>query len=291
MNITVAVESQNLNYALARLANAARVDLGLIIKQEGGNVAKTIMQILPPTTGKTSTAGGSPSGLSSAAKEQGQNAIKGDLFGGKRSTSARYSSIGLFQRINGSSLVAPQGASQTVGVRLGWEQSKKIRIMSRFWRPQASVEEMRAFHKRYQNNRGRTGFVSQSTIGRWKVQDQMWIENSAADKYFNLLKSRVGWAKAGFASAAIACGIRVPAWITRHASSAGTTHFNFGRNPYIIATATKTKIPDTERFVVGAMNLRVGITQKKIDRLLANKAVNLGFAKVSGAGEIEYNKP
>lgn len=292
MTIAVTLESKDLNFALARLADAAKVDLGIVIKQEGGNVAKTIMQIVPPTLGKgVSSNGGSSKGLSTSAKQQGENAIKGDLFGGKRSTSTRYSSIGLFQRIGASTLVAPLGKSETVGVRLGWEQSKKIRIMSRFWKPQASIDEMRSFHKRYQNSRGRTGAVSQSAIGRFKVQDQMWIENAAADKYFNLLKSRVGWSKAGFASAAIACGIRVPAWIRRHASAAGNTQYNFGRNPFIIGTATHTKIPNIDQFVTAAMNLRVGITQKKIDRLLANKAVNLGFAKVDGAGNMTFKEP
>jgi hypothetical protein len=230
--------------------------------------------------------------MSSAAKQQGENAIKGDLFGGKKASSARYSSIGLFQRIGSSSLVPPRnGIGETVGVRLGWEQSKKIRIMSRYWKPAASASEMSAFHKRYRNARGRTGNVSQSSIGRWQVQDQMWIQDASADAYFNLVKARVGWSKSGFAAAALACGIRVPAWIRRHASASGTTSFNFGRNPYIIGTATNTKIPDINRYVDNAMAIRAKVTQQKIDRLLANKAVNLGFAKVDGAGKIQYKEP
>ena len=291
MNFAVKVDSRQLEQSLARLADAARVDLGQVIKQEGGLVASTLMKIIPPTTGKSSLGKPGTGGLSTKAKEAGENAIKGDLFGGKRAASTRYSSVGLFQRIESSSLVPPRnGISETVGVRLGWEGSKKIRIMSRFWKPAASTSEMSAFHKRYRNTRGRTGNVSQSTIGRWRVQDQMWIQNASADAYFNQIKGRVGWSKSGFAAAALACGIRVPAWIRRHASASGTTSFNFGRNPYIVGTATNTKIPDINRYIDNAMAIRMKVTERKISQLLANKAVNLGFAKVDGAGKIDYKE-
>ena len=292
MNFSVKVDSKKLEFALARLADAARVDLGQVIKQEGGLVAKTLMLIIPPTTGKSSASSPGSGGMSTKAKETGENAIKGDLFGGKRASSTRYSSVGLFQRIGSSSLVPPRnGLSETTGVRLGWEQSKKIRIMSRFWKPAASTSEMSEFHKRYRNERGRTGNVSRSIIGRWQVQDQMWIQDASADAYFNLVKSRVGRSKAGFAAAAIVCGIRVPSWIRRHASGFGTASYNFGKNPYITGTATNIWIPDINRYVDNAMAIRAKVTQQKVDRILANKAVNLGFAKVSGAGKIEYKEP
>ena len=292
MNFSVKVDSKKLEFALARLADAGRVELGQVIKQEGGLVAKTLMLIIPPTIGKSTLGSPGKGGMTTAAKEAGENAIKGDLFGGKRAASTRYSSVGLFQRIGSSSLVAPRnGRSETVGVHMGWEGSKTIRIMSRFWNQAASTSEMGNFHKRFRNSRGRTGNVSQSVIGRWKVQDQMWIQNSSADAYFDLVKSRVGWAKSGFAAAALACGIRVPAWIRRHSSASGMTSFNFGKNPYISGTATNIKVPDINRYIDNAMAIRVKVTQQKIDRLIANKAVNLGFAKVSGAGVIQYKEP
>jgi hypothetical protein len=291
--IDIVVNSKKLDFALARLADAAKVDLGKIIKQEGGNVSKSIMMIVPPTaTALRKDNKPKTSGMSTAAKEQGQNAIKSDLFGGKRKSGARYSSIGLFQRIGSSTLIPPKKArTQTAGVNLGWERSKTIRIYFKFWNQNASIEQMGAFHKRYRNNLGRTGFVSQSTIGRWKVQDQMWISNSAADAYLANVQSRVGYSKAGAAAAAIACGIRVPAWIRRHASKAGATRYNFGQNPYIIGTATSNKIPDIQRYYDAALKFREKITLEKVKRLLANKAVNLGFAKVDGHGNVVENMP
>ncbi len=289
--IAVTLNSAKLDYALQRLASAARVDLGKVIKQEGGNVAKSIMLIIPPTPvpGSTKPRG---SGLSTKAKQQGENAIKSDLFGGRRRSGARYASIGLFQRIGNSTIQPPKRErTETAAVRLGWESSKTIRIYWKFWRPSASVAEMNNFHLRYRNKYGRVPFVSQSTIGRWKVQDQMWISNDTADNYLRWVQQWVGWSKAGFASAALACGIRIPAWVRRHAPKAGTSSVNFGANPYVIGTATAIKVPNPDRYVNAGLEFRKKITLKKVDAILANRAVNLGFARVDGAGRVQDNMP
>lgn len=289
--IAVTLNSSKLDYALQRLASAARVDLGKVIKQEGGNVAKSIMMILPPTPvpGTTKPRG---SGLSLKAKQQGENAIKSDLFGGRRRSGARYASIGLFQRIGGSTLQPPKRArTETAAVRLGWERSKTIRIYFKFWRPNASDSELNNFHLRFRNKYGRVPFVSQSTIGRQKVQDQMWISDGVADRYLSAVQSRVGYAKAGFAAAAIACGMRLPAWVRRHSQRAGVASVNFGANPYVTGTATNIKVPNPSRYVDAGLKFREKITLKKVDAILANRAVNLGFAKVDGAGKVQENMP
>jgi hypothetical protein len=291
--ITITFDHADLDYKLQRLANAARVDLGKVIRQEGGNVAMSIMMILPPSTSKAGTVEKpKSSGLAKAAQRQGNNAIKSDLFGGRRKSGARYSSVGLFQRIGSSNLRPPKRArSETASVNLGWERSKTIRIYYKFWRENASNDEMRKFHLRYRDRYGRVPFVSRSAIGRWQVQDQMWISNSSADSYLKSVQEKVGWSKAGFAAAAIACGQRVPAWIRRHAQRAGIASVNFGSNPFVIGTSVATKIPDVGRYIQAGLNFRVKITQMKIDRILANQAVNLGFGRIDGAGRVQENMP
>jgi len=292
--IDVTLNSGKLDLALERLAQAARVDLGKVIKQEGGNVARSIMMIIPPTTTEgRDSAKPKFAGLSKAAKEQGENSIKSDLFGGRRKSKARYASIGLFQRIGNSTITPPKRArSETASVNLGWERSKKIRIYFKFWRENASNDEMRKFHLRYRNKYGRVPFVSQSTIGRWKVQDQMWISNSSADSYLKSVQEKVGWAKAGFAAATLATGQRVPAWVRRHAARAGVESHNFTSNkPFLTGTATNIKVPNPERYINAALQFRAKITLKKVDAILANRAVNLGFARISGAGVVQENMP
>jgi hypothetical protein len=169
-----------------------------------------------------------------------------------------------------------------MGVNLGWEGSKKIRIYRKFWQPGASIAQMRAFHYANRNERGRPKQVTRSAIGRWQVQDQMWVSNEAADAYLKYTQKKVGLAKAGFAAAAMACGVRVPAWIRRHMAKAGTAQVQFGQNPFVSARTTGNKIPDLQRVVDSALKIRYKVTLSKIRALNANRAVNLGFAKVKG---------
>jgi len=293
--ISIFSDTKKLEYALARLADAAKVDLGLVIKQEGAYVARTIMLITPPTGDKLAkgsqtqipiVTGGTitktkAGGLSTNAKEQGENAILGDLFGGRQL--AKEKSIGLFQKIGNSTEVPPRdGQHETMGVNLGWENSKNIRIFRKFWQPGASIAQMRAFHYANRNERGRPKQVSRSLIGRWQVQDQMWISNQAADAYLKHVQKKVGLAKAGFAAAAMACGVRVPSWIRRHMAKAGTAQVQFGQNPFVSARTTGNKIPDLQRVVDSALKIRYKVTLSKVRALIANRAVNLGFAKVKG---------
>jgi hypothetical protein len=293
--ISIFSDTKKLEYALARLADAAKVDLGLVIKQEGAYVARTIMQITPPTGDKIANGGQIPlvtggsitktkaGGLSTNARKQGENAILGDLFGGRQM--AKEKSIGLFQKIGNSTEVPPRGGvpHETMGVNLGWEGSKTIRTFRKFWQPGASIAQMRAFHYANRNSRGRPKQVTRSAIGRWQVQDQMWISNQAADAYLKYTQKKVGLAKAGFAAAAMACGVRVPAWIRRHMAKAGTAQVQFGQNPFVTARTTGNKIPDLQRVVDSALKIRYKVTLNKFRAVMANRAVNLGFTKVGGA--------
>jgi hypothetical protein len=265
VKISVEVNTARLEDALYLLAKAARLEPGRIIQEEVKGICRQIISLTPPRS-----------------LAQGRNAIKGDLFGGRRVSSARYSSIGLFQRIGNSTQVPPRGTgTETVGVRLGWEGGKKIRIMKKFWQPNAGIPQMRDFHKRYQNPRtGRTGVVSQSQIGRWRVQDQMWVSDGAANKYLRDVQSRVGWAKAAWVAALESAGGTAPSWIKRHAAKSGSAVANYGENPSVLAIAHAVKIPNYQRMVDAAVATRVRITERKISRLVTGKAVNLGFMVV-----------
>lgn len=296
--IKIEANTSDLEIALERLAKSVRVDQGMVIKQESGNVCKILMMIIPPTTAKNEgpNPSGNPSrrGLSPQARKQGQNAILADVvMGGSKTIRKTYKTIGLFQEIGASKLNPPRnGTTETLSVNLGWEQSKNVRIMRRFWKPEASVDEMRAFHKQFQNKRGRTGIVSKSTIGRQTVQDQMWVRKASLNTYLKMLYDRVGWHKAGFAIGATKCGIRVPAWIKRLEMRAGDAYLNVGgQQSYFRATAKGIKMPinDINRMMAGALRLRAKITLDKLQRVMENRAVNLGFAKVSNTGRVQFN--
>ena len=296
--ISIFSDTKKLEFALARLAEAAKVDLGLVVKQEAAYVAKAIMQITPPTGDKTkkgatvaTVTGGEitktkASGLSTNARKQGENAILGDLFGGNKM--AKEFQIGLFQRIGNSTEVPPRGGRhETMGVSLGNEGGKKIRIYRKFWQESASIGTMRAFHFANRTERGRRRQVTRSLVGRWAVQDQMWVSEQAANAYLKHTQKKVGLAKAGFAAAAMACGVRVPSWIRRHMAKAGNAQVHFGANPFVVARTTGNQIPDLQRVVDSALKIRYKITISKYRAVLANRAVNLGFTRVVGGMPIK----
>lgn len=257
MSLTVQIDSARYRNALNDFVYKLNADSVLLLKEEMRLLLRDVIRFTPPNN-----------------KKQGEGAIGGDLFGGKRirrSSGGRESSIGIFQRIGKSSLVPPRKNGETVGVRLGWEGSKTIRIMRKFWKPNASLSEMEAFHKRFQNPRtGRTGVVSRSTVGRWKVQDQMWVSDSAASAYFKSLASRVGFTKAGWLKAAIRVGLNVPGWISRHVAYArGDYNPPTGKKLEIEAINRSSKIPNYyERHVLPATRNRVWSVEKEIKRLL-----------------------
>ena len=98
--------------------------------------------------------------------------------------------------------------------------------------------------------------------------------------YLRQVQSRVGWARGAWVSALIAAGGRAPSWYARHADRSGYAIANFGENPFVSAIARNVKIPGYQRFVDNAVKNRERTTQKKIDALVAGRAVNLGFVTI-----------
>jgi len=266
VQLSAKIDTSLLEGKLNELAAAARVAPGQVFREETKLLIKSLWDNTPPAT-----------------NAQGRGAISQDLFGGKKKGGGRYGSVGLFQRIGNSTQVPPRnGATETVGVHLGWEQSKTIRIMRKFWKPNASRGDMEAHHKRYQDPKtGRTWYISQSQIGRWKVQDQMWVKDSVANSYLRWLQSRVGWTKAGFAALMSDVGGAVPSWINRHRSQAGYSRVNLDRpNAYVFGIGYNIKIPGYQRMVDNAVKFREKMTAVKLQRVLDGKATNLGFVRI-----------
>ena len=240
-------QTQRYNNDVNRFVNEFNANANEFLREEARLFLKTVIKFTPPKS-----------------HSQGRAAIKADLFGGRRISAARYASVGIFQRIGSSRLVALKNkmarVSETVAVSLGWEASKTIRIFRRLWRPNATNAEMAAHHKKYQNpNTGRTVFISQSQIGRWKVADQMWVSDATANRYFNLLSDRVGWAKAGWKISCARLGITLPRWISRNGARGGyIEELNAStllRKSITLKNAA-CKIPNYQRVVDAALRAR-----------------------------------
>jgi len=259
--IDLKFDSSKLDFALTRLALAAKKDLGPVIREEARYITKTLMQFTPPKT-----------------RQQGVGAIRGDV--GR--LAVPMSSAKLEAR------ATKGGIYKSLAKLVRRRETQKINDMLRnpkigFYGGRKMVEsaaQLSAAHRRARNNYGRIR------------KDQMMM--AYADDSTTLrkeLEGRVGWTISGWIPAARVTGAKWKKFADRFGPKSGSQQSNFSTNPFIIAVNKQVKIPGYQRVVDGAVNSRVKTTLKKVDRVLANKAVNLGFAKVTGAGKMEYVSP
>jgi len=268
MSLTLTVDQARYRDSMNQFVRRLNADASLLLREEMRLLLRDIISFTPPAQGNKRP--------SRTDLQRGENAIKGDLFGGKRKSGVRGSSIGLFQRIGTSTLVLPRsqkaGATSTYGVNLGWERSKTIRIYKKFWQPNATMASMMAFLQRYQNPRtGRPGHISQSVIGRHKVQDQMWISNERADALLKHVAGKVGYTMSGWIRGAQGTGLQLPKWVLRHEAYA-----NGGYKPAtptdlnVEAVNQTAKIPNYfARHVYPAFRARVRSVESELGRLVA----------------------
>jgi hypothetical protein len=92
----------------------------------------------------------------------------------------------------------------------------------------------------------------------------------------------------GWIPAAKATGARYKKFSDRFGQSSGIAVFNFGRNPFILAKNKNVKIPNYQRMVDGALRSRISTTEKKLEAVLAGRAVNLGFIRVKGGRPVQF---
>jgi len=178
-----------------------------------------------------------PFGADDKAKLTGEKAITRDLVGG-RSSSAVHSQrrIGIFgiigeaMNIRGGYAWYKRGENVRLfvgkdGYAYGTEKS--------YFRPDASMTDMRSFHKKFFVNGKMSSAGSRDrTIGRWKFLDKMFVSEATMNSYKETVLKKVGIAKAGWASCALKLkkvnkGSLIagfPKWVTRH-----TGDFDNGR--------------------------------------------------------------
>jgi len=108
----------------------------------------------------------------------------------------------------------------------------------------------------------------------------MTTDAAPARRHLRKMQSAVGWAKGAQVAAIRATGGSVPSWYGRHESASGYAVVKAGDNPGVTSIARNIKIPGYQRMVDAALATRERITQRKIDRIIAGKATNLGFVTI-----------
>lgn len=243
MNISIQANTRELENKLYLLAKEARVSPAQVIKEEARLVTENIIKLTPPKT-----------------NAQGRAAVNRDF-----SKAVGVLDQDSFARAKQETREAMRAL---IRKRDNIALEKALRAMDkRPWQVKPFAKSEHTDRRNAYGRVNRRSFV-------------VTTDANAAKKYLRGVQRSVGWAKGAWVAALIATGGRAPNWYARHAAAAGFAVANFGENPSVSATARNVKIPNYQRMVDGAVRNRERVTQKKINRLIAGKATNLGFVTI-----------
>ena len=205
MSATVEIDDVRMRDALNRLVSLG-LDTGRVLRVEGRKLLKEIIKRTPPDD-----------------RAQGENAIKEDIFGGRKVSLGRgnkVTTIGIFYII-GENPRATRKKGGDIMLFASKDGSEIFGTEANHYKPNATIQEMDEVHQAARSRA--TGRVSIAgsmtrTVGRWRFVDRMTVKRSTANRYFRHVKQRVGKMKGGWGMAAQAVGITLPSWVSRHAT-------------------------------------------------------------------------
>ena len=251
--VIVTTDFRKLEFALARLSDAAKIGLGPIIKEEARFLVRIITKFTPPKS-----------------KKQGENAVQSDMSKlaktlDENQLDSRASKGGFY-----ASMAKYTRARDTEKLRMLFQNPGLRYYVGR--RMLGSVDEIRLAHLQQRNKRGR---IPKDANNVAYLSDMK--------KFAKEIRGRVGWTLSGWIPAAKATGAPFKKFSDRFGDKAGTVTSNFvGTRPFIVAVNRNVKIPNYQRTIDAAVASRTRTTLLKINRVLANRAVNLGFTRVGG---------
>ena len=256
--IEINFENRGLAAALTELSKAASIGLGPIVKEESRYLVQLFIKFTPPKT-----------------RAQGRKAVEVDL----------QKAVGLLDQTS--------FARAREEVRLPMREliRRKDNVTL-----QAAMREMDGNQwivKQFApvdhvSKRNRYGRVRKKSF-------VMTTDSSLYKKYRRDVQSRVGWTASGWVPTAKATGARYKKFSDRFGSASGFVNYYFGpagiQNPYLTAVNRKVKIPNYQDKIDAGFRSRTETTLRKVKRLLAGKAVNLGFTRVQGAAPVNAAPP
>jgi hypothetical protein len=243
VEISIVADTRKLEDALYLLAKEARVAPGQVIREESRLFAEQIVKLTPP-----------------ASLAQGRGAVARDF----------YRAVGVLDK--NSFAKAKQEIREPMRELIRRKDNATLEhalneMDNRGWRVKPFVKTDHTARRNKYGRVPRKSFV-------------MTTDATAARRHLRLKQQMVGWAKGAWVAVIRATGGRVSSWYGRHESLAGYAKTNFGENPSVLAVARNIKIPGYQRMVDSALATRERITERKINRLIAGKATNLGFVTI-----------
>ena len=215
------VNTAEFEQALVRWMAGSKRTLEEGMRRQLKTIVRNIIRITPPGHSVKTDFGNSVID-GTKAKKAGENAIKTDLLGGRRNQGKGGKRYGVFMVI-GDDLLNKRFGSDPINAdfeRLWVTKDGRVYgAQKHFYRPNASVSEMRDHHRQYfQNGRMSSAGSYTRDIGRWSWIDQMIVSKTAWNEYYKYVKAKVFKLAAGWVEAAEEFDVAVPASIKRHNS-------------------------------------------------------------------------
>lgn len=200
------LDNREFNEALRNISVFVKGGPPKALKDEARLLTRDAVRYTPPF-------GASPIRESWAEQRKaGEAAIRRELLGGKTGKT-RHSGIFL---VAADHMLKNKPSEKTVRL-FATKDGKVYGVDRQLFRPNASIAEMEAHHKRYRLADGRvtSAGTGDRTVGRWKFIDKMVVSKAAMDRYLKHVFKKVGQAKSGWSLAANGVGLALPNWISR----------------------------------------------------------------------------
>jgi len=218
-----------------------------------------------------------PFGKDDTGKLNGEKAITRDLIG------KSMQRAGLFGIVSDKHI-----QYRTGNVRLFVYGGKPYTTDELYYRPNASLEDMRAFHRKSFVN-GKVSSAGSRTVdvGRWKFVEKMYVNKATLGDYLEKVQKKVGLAKSGWARCAeqlpkVISGSMtrgIPSWVTRHDKSNGSVQDNSTdlTNPSIVLKNTTPYASDVLPYgeiIIALTDIKIKCV-KQLEMILKKRKTNL----------------
>lgn len=284
--IALEVEEENFRKEFIRFQATSKKSIAENLRKQGKLLVVDIAQRTPPfnfagvKAGASDDRAGALSG--SEAKKQGENAIKGDLFGGRDVNVGgfRAKSRGFFIVSDGKMIERDDIVSIFTN-----KQGKQYGVEKNLYRPNASVQDMITHRDKYRSKA--TGRMSRAGLrtrdnGRRVFIDRMVVSKAAANRFLKALYGRVGWMAAGWAKAAADLGSNsLPQWIKRHSGAPGVGSLRVSDTDFELIISNKNIYSSLQKAVdrraSAALRDRFWALKKQVDNSLKIGLQEAGF--------------
>lgn len=243
MKLTFALNEARYRDSLNTFVRQLNADADKLLREEMRLLLRDIVNLTPPTKSPKSDQ------VKRSAKQRGDNAVEADL--------SRVATPLDWRNIENPRLAeAVYRRNQTVmlAIMKNMKQYRNASIL-------ANGDAIRSSHLQNRNRYGRV---------RRKVLNQVAFLTDW-QRYTRTVKSRVGFARAGWLRAAEAVGLPMPNWVRRHAGYArGGFQAPTPGKLEIVATNGSVKIPNYQQNIVNAaMQARRASIESELKRLMA----------------------